>query len=287
MPHRGTLSQVRSSKTVTTHRNVADRLTALATRLTERDRRLCRLLWDHKVLTTHQIIGLCFPSRHAATHRLVLLVRLGVLDRFRPFRATGSAPFHYVLGEMGAQVLAAERGITVGELGYNRTRTLALAHSEHLAHMVGVNGFFSALASSARARPDAALAAWWSERRCTQRWGHLVRPDGFGRWTEAGRTVEFFLEYDTGSETIARVVHKLNGYTDLATGSGIWTSTLLWLPSPGREAEIRRAIGTPLVPVATASGPIIDPAGEVWLPIGARQSDPRLRLAKLGSRGES
>jgi hypothetical protein len=30
---------------------------------------------------------------------------------------------------MGAQVLAAERGITVGELGYNRARTLALAHT--------------------------------------------------------------------------------------------------------------------------------------------------------------
>ncbi len=100
--------------------------------------------------------------------------------------------------------------------GYHRARTLALAHSEHLGHLVGVNGFFAALA--ARARPDAALAAWWSERRCTQRWGHLVRPDGFGRWTEAGRAVEFFLEYDTGSETVARVVGKLGGYTDLATG---------------------------------------------------------------------
>jgi Replication-relaxation len=112
-------------------------------------------------------------------------------------------------------------------------------------HLVGVNSFFAGLASSARTRPDAALAAWWSERRCAQRWGRLVRPDGFGRWTAGGRTVEFFLEYDTGSETVARVVHKLNGYTDLATLSGIWTPTLFWLPSPSREAEIRRAIGTP------------------------------------------
>lgn len=210
-------------------------------------------------------------------------MRLGVLDRFRPFRPTGSAPFHYVLGEMGAQVLAAERVVTVGELGYNRARTLALAHSEHLAHLVGVNGLFAALAGSARARPDAALAAWWSERRCGKRWGHLVRPDGFGRWTEAGRTVEFFLEYDTGTGTVARVVRKLNGYTDLATGSGIWTPMLLWLPGPSREAEIRRAIGTPLVPVATASGPITDPAAAVWLPIGAGESGHRVRLANLGS----
>ncbi len=276
----------RPSRTLKAPRSAAERLAVLASRLTERDRRLCRLLWDHKVLTTHQVIALCFPSRYAATHRLLLLVRLGVLDRFRPFRLTGSAPFHYVLGELGAHVLAAERGLTISELGYHRARTLALAHSEHLGHMVGVNGVFAALAASARARPDAALAAWWSERRCTQRWGHLVRPDGFGRWTEAGRTVEFFLEYDTGTETVARVVGKLGGYTDLATGSGIWTPTLLWLPSAHREAEVRRAIGTPLVPVATASGPTTDPAAAVWLPIGAGESGHRVRLAKLGSRSD-
>ena len=63
-----------------------------------------------------------------------------------------------------------------------------------------------------------ALAAWWSEQRCRQRWGHLVRPDGFGRWTEAGRTVEFFFDYDTGSETIARVVRKLNGRRQALSG---------------------------------------------------------------------
>src|SRR6266536_2060534 len=106
----------RPSRTLKAPRTAAERFTTLAGRLTERDRRLCRLLWDHKVLTTYQVIALCFPSRYAATHRLLLLVRLGVLDRFRPFRLTGSAPFHYVLGELGAHVLAAERGLTTGEL---------------------------------------------------------------------------------------------------------------------------------------------------------------------------
>jgi hypothetical protein len=159
-------------------------------------------------------------------------VRLGILDRFRPFRFTGSSPYHYVLGELGAQVLVAERGLSVGELGYSRTQTLAIAHSQHLAHQVGVNGFFAALAAGAARRPDATLLAWWSERRCAQRWGRLVPPDGFGRWTEAGRTVEFFLEWDAGTETVARVAGKPRGYADLAAGSGIWTPTLLWLPSP-------------------------------------------------------
>ena len=263
--------------------NKATRLAEVAHHLTERDRRLCRLVWEHRVLTTEQATSLCFPSRNTATHRLVLLSRLGILDRFRPFRATGSTHFHYVLGELGAQVLAAEQGVTVSQLGYNRNQTLAIAHSQHLAHRVGVNGFFAALVAAIRRGRDAALLAWWSERRCAQRWGRLVRPDGFGRWTEAGHTVEFFLEWDTGTEVVARVAGKLRGYADLATGSGIWTPTLIWLPSPAREAEIRRAIATPPVPVATAHGPATDPAAAVWLPIG--QNTRRVRLVSLGSRG--
>ena len=137
-----------------------DRLAALAHRLTDRDRRVCRLLWEHRVLTTQQLTSLCFPSRHAATHRLLLLQRLDVVDRFRPFRPTGSAPFHYVLGNLGAHILAAEQGTTASELGYNRSQTLAVAHSQRLAHLVGVNGFFAALAATASHRIDAALTAW-------------------------------------------------------------------------------------------------------------------------------
>ena len=274
------------TNTATRPTNKAARLATLAHRLTDRDRRLCRLVWEHRVLTTEQATDLCFPSRNAATHRLVQLTRLGILDRFRPFRLTGSEPYHYVLGELGGQILAAERGLSVSELGYNRTQVLAIAHSQHLAHQVGVNGFFAALAAAAHRRPDATLLAWWSERRCAQRWGRLVRPDGIGRWAEAGRTVEFFLEWDTGTETLTKVAAKLRGYADLAAGSGIWTPTLLWLPSPAREAEVRHAIPTSPVPVATAHGPATDPSAAVWLPTGNHTRRARLAtLATLATRG--
>jgi hypothetical protein len=65
-------------------RSAAQRLAALAGRLTDRDRTLCRLLHQHRVLTTPQLIDLAFPSRNAAEHRLAILHQLGVLDRFRP-----------------------------------------------------------------------------------------------------------------------------------------------------------------------------------------------------------
>lgn len=259
----------------------ADLLGMLASRLTERDRRIADLLFDHQVLTTAQIARLGFDSVGAARHRLVVLHRLRVADRFRPQARAGSAPFHYVLDEMGAAVVAAARGVEVGELGFRRERALALAHSPRLAHLVGVNGFFAALAGAARCSAGAALVEWWSERRCAAVWGAVVRPDGYGAWAEGGNEVDFFLEYDRGTETTARVEAKLAGYAELAAATAIATPVLIWAPTAAREASLRRALRRPAVPVATATPAAgASPADAVWL--AADSSGPRLRLAQLG-----
>src|SRR6266540_4285912 len=151
-------------------------LAALAARLTLRDRELCRLLAEHRVLTTDQVAALLFGSPVTARHRLLVLARLGVVERFRPLLAygDGSAPWHYVLGPAGAAVLAADQSTTPDRLGWRRDRVLAVAHSQRLGHLVGVNGFFAALAGYARHHPQAALAVWLSERQCAARWGHVV-----------------------------------------------------------------------------------------------------------------
>jgi hypothetical protein len=44
----------------------------------------------------------------------------------------------------------------------------------------------------------------------------LPQPDGLGRWAEGGRDVAFMLEYDTGSEHLAELAGKLDGYARLA-----------------------------------------------------------------------
>ena len=256
----------------------------VAGRLTPRDRSLCQLLWEHKVLTTNQVCQIAFDSVNAAQHRLLILHHLRVLDRFRPLRDLGSAPFHYVLDELGAAVVAAEQGMTVTELGFRHDKVLALAYNEHLPHLVGVNGFFCSLAETARRRRDAALVEWSSERRCRLAWGALVRPDGFGRWREGSAEVEFFLEYDAGTEPLARLVAKLDGYAELAAATQISTPTLFWLPGPRREAGLRKALDRPPVPVATATAASgRGPAEAVWLPVG--QTSPRCRLAELDSWG--
>lgn len=261
-------------------RSTADRLAAVAGRLTDRDRRLCQLLWEHRVLTTGQLTQLAFPSANAAEHRLTILYRLRLVDRFRPRHTPGSAPYHYVLGPLGATLLAAQANGDPAQLGYRRDRTLALAHSQRLHHLVGVNGFFCALAQHARHHPDMELEQWWSEQRCTVYWGGLVRPDGYGRWREHHRRIDFFLEYDRGTEAPQRLAGKLSGYLDLATATGITTPLLVWLPTPARETTIRHALAGTSLQVATATpDPDHNPAGPLWQPL--HTSGTRFRLIDL------
>jgi hypothetical protein len=263
-------------------RSTADRLAALASRLTDRDRQLCQLLWEHRVLTTRQLTQLAFPSTNAAEHRLTILHQFGLVDRFRPHQHPGSAPYHYVLGPLGAALLAAHHNGDPAQLSYRRDRTLALAHSQRLHHLVGVNSFFCALADHARHHPDAALERWWPEHRCIQHWGGLIRPDGYGRWREHHRRIDFFLEYDRGTEAPHRLAGKLAGYLQLAEASGLRTPLLLWLPSPARESTIRQALTGTSLPAASATpSPDDNPAGPLWLRLQA--SGPRQRLIELSS----
>jgi DNA-binding CsgD family transcriptional regulator len=122
-------------------------------RLTERDRYLVRTVAEHRVLTTDQLAALAFDNIITARHRLDALARLGALNRFRPNRATGSAPWHYQLGPLGAVLLGAEDRDDRKWLPQARAgRQVALQRSQRLAHMIGTNWFFAALAAHARPR---------------------------------------------------------------------------------------------------------------------------------------
>jgi len=269
-------------------------LAELAARLTARDRWLLHALREHQVLTGPQIARIAFDGPRIANRRLRILANeLRVIDRFRPLRAIGSAPEHYVLGPYGAQVLAAEAGVTIKQLGYHRNRSLAIAHSPRLNHAVGVGEVYSHLAAASRLSPDVdgVLASWWSELTCFHLYGDLARPDAFGRWQAPAsrggvRSAEFFLEYDTGSENLERVVGKLDGYARLAAVTGIDTPVLFWLQSPNRERALHRmlALDPPAVPVATSTPAATEnttAAGPVW-ELAARTTR-RLHLIELAA----
>jgi hypothetical protein len=259
----------------------ARRLAELAARLTPRDRQLCRLLAEHRVLTSHQLAELAFNHLDTAEDRLRTLTTLEVLDRFRPRRDTGSAPYHYVLGPLGAAVLAAEQGVQVAELGYRRAATLAVAHHRRLPELVCGNGFFAALAGYARRHPDTELALWWSQRRCQATWGPLVQPHGFGRWRQRGTVLDFFLVCDNADDAPGRLTATLAGYDELASANPqLATIILLWMTTPVREAEVRHALRPRgcLVATATPAGGR-NPADAIWLRVGT--TEPRRRLADL------
>ncbi|GAB3901404.1 replication-relaxation family protein [Kibdelosporangium lantanae] len=263
--------------------NSPDHQAFLAARLTARDKWIIRMLHEHRVLTSHQIATLAFPSPRSGRQRLRELFQWSVIDRFQPFISVGTAPMHYVLAPAGATVLAAAEGIDVRDLGYRHDRALGIAYSLRLAHTVGVNDWFAALVDRARRDPRVTVDVWWSETRCARHFGDIIKPDAYGRLTIDQHEVEFFLEYDFGTEVLTKLAHKLVGYAALAETSGITTPLLVWLPTARREAAARSVLRqfhgqldhSDVVPVATASNehlnlstPLPSPADPVWLPLG-------------------
>ncbi|MFD3705802.1 replication-relaxation family protein [Nocardia sp. NPDC058658] len=272
---------------------------ALAVRLTARDRWLLRMLYEHQVLTSHQIAALGFTSRRVARRRLLTLFRYGVISRFTPYRTSGTHPTHYVLATVGAQVLAAEEGLDLKELRWRADRAIGISLGIHLAHTVGVADWFTALATTARQRRDQTLGQWWSQTRCQRLWGDLVRPDAYGRWSVGDTTIEFFLEYDLGTENLGQLTRKLHGYSELAESTAITTPLLIWLPTIRRETNARRALheiwrsldNPAAVPIATAAADFDNPephqpgpAGRVWLPLDSEPGTGRVHLHQLTRR---
>src|SRR6266540_4385192 len=92
-------------------------LAALASRLTDRDRRLALDCYEHRVLTTEQLRRLHFRGSRTTRKRLQKLRDLRVLASFRPPSqpGEGGAENHWVLDEAGAFVVAAELGLERAE----------------------------------------------------------------------------------------------------------------------------------------------------------------------------
>jgi len=267
----------------------------LVLHLTPRDRWITRMIHEHRVLTTHQIVELGWITRRSANLRLLELYRWRVLDRFQPLAVSGLSPMHYVLDVAGAAVLAHEDGLDPKKIGYQHDRAMGIAHSLHLAHRVAVNGMFTRLVHHAR-QPEATgrLAAWWSEERCARSFGDIVRPDAYGRWAQGRGEVEWFLELDFGTEALRRFTFKIDAYDRLAKATNIHTPVLIWTTTLRREARLREVLAEALrnldyparVPVATTAADLAEPDQHLdatltrWLPL-TRPATGRLSLGQL------
>lgn len=256
-------------------------LLAIYPHITSRDRLLLQLLDDHQVLTTDQIHRMLFHARRTCQIRLGELAALGLLDRFRFARdGGGSQPWHWTLGHLGHRFQAAAHQRPEPTLRTSRQTVQRLSANPHLHHLLTANEFFVRLTAHARQHPEARLDRWWSESLTTKQF-RTITADGHGLWSVGDAMVGFFLEADTGTEPLGRVVAKLDRYAQLIRRGGPRYPVLFWLGSEHREEHLHRLLGGRGrdVPVATATH-ASDPAEAVWLPAGATG---RVRLDELPS----
>ncbi|WP_405164970.1 replication-relaxation family protein [Nocardia sp. NBC_01499] len=264
--------------------SIADAIAAQR-QLTPRDLELLALLAAHRALTAHQITRVLFTDTNTARKRLVLLTGRGVLARFRGCIRPGSQQYRYTLGPLGAMIHAATTDKPIPTPRTVAEKTLKLSRNPQLEHLLGINEFFTDLYHHGRTNPGCELLEWWNERDATQACANIARPDGYGEWSENGHTVRFFLEYDTGTEELSRLVDKLHGYRDLRDG-GIAIPVLFVLPGAKRQTNFHRLLaGQPAtlsgLTVATTTGADLaaaDPAAPVWWLAGHTT---RCRLAAL------
>jgi hypothetical protein len=265
---------------------VDDPVLRVQSQLTDRDRVLLGWLYDHGVLTSFQIAHALFPSLDFCQRRLRTLYRLRLVARFRPQRADGgSYPYHYVIDQLGAEVVAAARDERPPRRDHARAERRRWTSSRSLAHRLGINSFFTDLAGYTRTHPGAELRRWLPESACgragaftapedpglVRAYQPRVRPDGYGLWAEDGTEVPVFVEYDSGGEQLSVLLGKLAGYLELfATIRRAWP-VLFWLHSAARERNLRRLLAEALPPLPVATGARdhatsagLSPADAVW-----------------------
>ncbi|MEU2263629.1 replication-relaxation family protein [Streptomyces sp. NPDC019645] len=269
----GSRYTARAATTRRRHHTRPVEVAALARHLTARDQWLARMLHEHRVLTSHHIRHLAFTTLRSAQRRLRALHQYGVLDSFRPLVQSGSAPEHYTLGPAGAALLAAWAGCEAADVGWRPTHTGRIAYSPSLGHDLGVNELLVRLAAHSRTHPDTRLGLWLSERSCARRWGDIVRPDAYAHWHDGTHCLPFFLEYDTGSQTLGRVEAKLPGYAAFVTATSTRPALLIHTRTESRAKALRRHLTAPArdlgLTIATSSADFTTttPWGPWWSPL--------------------
>lgn len=227
----------------------------IASHLTERDRHIALECFEHRVLTTSQIKRLYFSGTRSATARLDVLYSLRVLDRFRPSvpRGEGTAPYHWVLDEGGALLVADQRGIDRAELGWQHSVAVGVANSQKLAHHIEANEFFVRVAVDAT-NAGGALSEWYGEKTCHHMFSGVVVADGYGVLDLPDRAPSHFLiELDRGTEASVRVRKKAEDYARMLPHTelrGLDPIIVFLVPSVRRAETIRAALKDVPAPLA-------------------------------------
>ena len=221
-------------------------LRARASAIDERDHQVLLHLLEHKILTTHQLTSLCFRSLRRCQHRMRQLREMGLVSSFQVGRGFGEgrAPACWHLTRPGLVEIADAKNVRTSDLPW--VPDSSYRSNKLLAHRLGVNAFFCALADASRSLQGHCLATWrpehWIRTRAAE-----IKPDGFGRYLHPGGACEFYLEYDRATEAFGALARKLEGYLRLAAG---WTreqeltgfpNLLVLVPEEEREEKVASA----------------------------------------------
>lgn len=240
-----------------------EQLTQLASRLTDRDRRIALDCYEHRLLTTEQLRRLHFTTPRKARSRLAELYELRVLDRFRPTwqQGEGSTPHHWTLDLAGAHVVAATLGVTRAELHWTREPAAKLAASSIREHLTAINEFATRLAEEAR-DAGGALSEWLGERGAHDLMDGILTPDSYLALDLPGQPLRhILLELDRGTEDHERLRTKSRRYAKAIPRSRLAKLdplVLLLVPSMGRARALAASLADAPHPIAV----------EVWTPDG-------------------
>ncbi|WP_189114477.1 replication-relaxation family protein [Pilimelia terevasa] len=262
--------------------------------LTPRDFTLLGWLAEHYVLSTDQIAQALFPSVRKAQTRLRALTLAGAVSRFVFTRhASESRSHRYTLGPLGAALHPNDWHDPANpDARPPRTsleRRTRIAAYPALGHLLGVNGFFAALHAVARVDPAAAVLTWWSEQHAASVFtpdSPRLRPDAYGCWAYGADEVEFFLEHDTGTEDLGRVLRKLPAYQALTLATGDARPLLFRLPDSRRQQRLLRHLDTIDLSMTVATSTHDQPPHQaVWTIPGHRERLPlHLIPARIAAR---
>ena len=253
-------------------------LMQLASRLTDRDRRIALDCYEHRLLTTEQLRRLHFTTPRKARQRLSELYELRVLDRFRPAwqQGKGTTPHHWTLDAAGAHVVAAARGITRRELAWTREPAAALVASTIREHLHAVNDFATRLHEEAR-HAGGGLSRWLGERGAHELMRGILTPDSYLALDLPGEPARHvLLELDRGTEDHARLQAKARRYAKAIPRSHLHKLDpliLLLVPTAGRAQAVAASLLEAPRPVAV----------EAWAPGGESPLAVIQRRAQAGA----
>lgn len=232
-------------------------LVELASRLTDRDRQIALDCYEHYVLTTTQLQQLHFSGARAARARLDALYMMLVLDRFRPSRprGEGSAPWHWILDEAGARIVAEHMETERRRLRWSHATALALADSSKLRHRIEINEFFARLAEELAA-VGGWLSEWYSERTTQHLFNTRLIPDGYAvLQLPHAAPVYVLLELDRATEPVARLRDKALRYAaeiPRSALSGMDPLIVIATSTPARVQAISDATSIAGIQIAVA-----------------------------------